>query len=93
MQAGLKRAFHARHVEGLLSGHGLRILDSCCDAAMDMADQQTLDLWQRVEQEVRGWSNVGTWLSSCVMMAVQQDQLVVGLRCMATHWQIIVGAI
>ena len=51
--AGLKRAFHARHQEGLLSGRGLRILDFCCDSALDEPGRQ-LDLWQRVEKEVGG---------------------------------------
>lgn len=35
--AGLKRYFHAKRGEGLLSAQGLRILDYACDRAMDQA--------------------------------------------------------
>jgi hypothetical protein len=50
--AGLKRHFHAKHAEGLLSSRGLRSLDWCCDSALDEPDTP-LDLWERVEAEVR----------------------------------------
>ena len=33
--AGLKRYFHAKRSEGLLSMEGLRILDYACDVAAD----------------------------------------------------------
>lgn len=35
--AGLKRYFHAKRGEGLLSAQGLRILDYACDRAIDQA--------------------------------------------------------
>ncbi len=35
--AGLKRYFHAKRSEGLLSMEGLRILDYACDVAADRA--------------------------------------------------------
>ncbi|GFH19949.1 Na_H_Exchanger domain-containing protein, partial [Haematococcus lacustris] len=44
--SGLKRHFHAKHTEGLLSDRGLRLLDWCCDSALDEADTP-LDLWER----------------------------------------------
>ncbi len=37
--AGLKRYFHAKRGEGLLSTKGLRILDYACDRAADQAYQ------------------------------------------------------
>ena len=38
--------------QGLLSGHGMRILDYCCGVAADRPDQP-IDLWSSVEEEVR----------------------------------------
>ncbi len=38
----------------MISGRGMRSLDYCCDAALDAAESLPLDLWQRIEEEVRG---------------------------------------
>ena len=35
----LKRYFHAKRAEGLLSAEGLRLLDHACDVAIDRADR------------------------------------------------------
>ncbi|GAB4813268.1 hypothetical protein N2152v2_000314 [Parachlorella kessleri] len=51
--AGLKRYFHAKRMEGLLSVQGMRILDYACELAAEHADQP-LGLWARMEQEVKG---------------------------------------
>ena len=37
--------------QGLLSGHGMRILDYCCGVAADHPEQP-IDLWSSVEEEV-----------------------------------------
>jgi hypothetical protein len=59
---GLKRHFHAKHAEGLLSSRGLRSLDWCCDSALDEPDKP-LDLWERVEAEVK--RPVYMWPCAC----------------------------
>ncbi|KAL4858875.1 Protein ACTIVITY OF BC1 COMPLEX KINASE 3 [Chlorella vulgaris] len=51
--AGLKRYFHAKRGEGLLSAQGLRILDYACDRAMDQA-HAPLDIWSVAEREAVG---------------------------------------
>ncbi|PRW44236.1 Sodium hydrogen exchanger 7 [Chlorella sorokiniana] len=51
--AGLKRYFHAKRGEGLLSTKGLRILDYACDRAADCA-YQPLDIWSVAEREAVG---------------------------------------
>jgi hypothetical protein len=52
--AGLKRHFHYKGDEGLLSGRGLRVLVAACDAGLD-APGQPLGLWE----EVRGGGKGG----------------------------------
>jgi hypothetical protein len=52
MHAGMKRYFHGKHEEGLLSAQGLRILDYCCALAGDRPDL-SFELWPMVEKEVR----------------------------------------
>lgn len=47
--AGLKRYFHAKRGEGLLSVRGMQILDHACDIAIDQAEQP-LALWTSVRQ-------------------------------------------
>jgi hypothetical protein len=42
--AGLKRYFHAKRMEGLLSARGLRILDSGCEVLLEHPEQP-LRLW------------------------------------------------
>lgn len=42
--AGLKRYFHAKRMEGLLSSRGLRILDAACESALE-APAKPLNLW------------------------------------------------
>lgn len=45
--AGLKRYFHAKRMEGLLSARGLRILDSGCEVLLEQPDKP-LHLWSTV---------------------------------------------
>jgi hypothetical protein len=45
MSAGLKRYFHAKRMEGLLSARGLRILDSGCDELLEGEEGKPLQLW------------------------------------------------
>lgn len=47
--AGLKRYFHEKRGQGLLSGRGIVELDHACDAAMDRSDQP-LSIWTVVER-------------------------------------------
>ncbi len=47
--AGLKRYFHAKRGEGLLSAEGMQLLDHACDLAMDRADHP-LDIWSTVRR-------------------------------------------
>ncbi|KIZ02437.1 hypothetical protein MNEG_5521 [Monoraphidium neglectum] len=49
--AGFKRHFRYKSAEGLLSSHGLRLLDYACDACMVYPDRP-VDLWSQVEREV-----------------------------------------
>ena len=58
--SGLKRYFHSKHEQGLLSGHGMRILDYCCGVSADQPDKP-IDLWSTVEEEVSGYGWVA-WL-------------------------------
>jgi hypothetical protein len=46
-RAGLKRYFHAKRMEGLLSASGLRILDSGCEVLLE-APHKPLHLWSIV---------------------------------------------
>jgi hypothetical protein len=41
---GLKRYFHAKRMEGLLSARGLRILDSGCEVLLEVP-HKPLHLW------------------------------------------------
>lgn len=50
--AGLKRHFHFKSAEGLLSKGSLRLLDFACDAALSRP-HKPLNLWK----EVRVWLN------------------------------------
>jgi hypothetical protein len=47
--AGLKRYFHEKRGQGLLSGRGIVELDHACDAAMD-GSSQPLSIWKVVER-------------------------------------------
>lgn len=47
--AGLKRYFHDKRGQGLLSGRGIVELDHACDAAMDRSDEP-LSIWRVVER-------------------------------------------
>lgn len=47
--AGLKRYFHAKRGEGLLSAEGMQLLDHACDLAMDRADHP-LNIWSTVRR-------------------------------------------
>lgn len=49
--SGLKRYFHGKRAEGLLSSKGMQILDHACDTAMDTAEAP-LAIWDAVEREV-----------------------------------------
>eukprot|EP00887_Chlorella_sp_A99_P005087 scaffold25.g5087.t1 len=51
--AGLKRYYHAKRMEGLLSAKGLRILDYACDRAAEEAGEP-LQMWGRLESEIKG---------------------------------------
>ncbi|EIE21844.1 hypothetical protein COCSUDRAFT_56295 [Coccomyxa subellipsoidea C-169] len=59
--AGLKRYFHEKRGQGLLSGRGIVELDHACDAAMDRSSQP-LSIWKVVERDVCGRGTV-RWLS------------------------------
>ena len=47
--AGLKRYFHEKRAQGLLTGRGILVLDHACDAAMD-ASSDPLLIWAIVER-------------------------------------------
>ena len=47
--AGLKKYYHAKQREGLLSGRGTQILDWACSIAMDEPDRP-LHIWQIVHR-------------------------------------------
>lgn len=47
--AGLKRYFHEKRAQGLLTGRGILVLDHACDAAMDDSEQPLL-IWAIVER-------------------------------------------
>ena len=47
--AGLKKYYHAKQREGLLSGAGTQILDWACSIAMDDPDRP-LNIWQIVHR-------------------------------------------
>ena len=46
---GLKRCFHAKRMQGLLSARGLRILDYGCDTILD-DPYQPMALWDVIER-------------------------------------------
>ena len=47
--AGLKRYFHEKRAQGLLTGRGILVLDHACDEAMDNSGQPLL-IWAIVER-------------------------------------------
>ena len=47
--AGLKRYFHDKRRQGLLSGRGMVVLDHACDVAMD-ASFSPLVMWSSLER-------------------------------------------
>ena len=47
--SGLKRYFHAKRMEGLLSAQGLRILDSSCDMLLENP-HEPLGLWELLQR-------------------------------------------
>ena len=47
--SGLKRYFHGKRTEGLLSARGMQLLDYVCDAQIDHA-HEPLCLWEHIEQ-------------------------------------------
>ncbi|KAG1664314.1 hypothetical protein FOA52_005712 [Chlamydomonas sp. UWO 241] len=55
----LKRYYHGKHEEGLLSAQGLRILDFCISQAEDRPDRP-INLWPSVQVEIsaRGWTGL-----------------------------------
>lgn len=67
--SGLKRYFHSKRAEGLLSGQGVRILDFACDIAMDSADEP-LSVWSSVQAEVAGGKRVKLLASALFQTAV-----------------------
>lgn len=44
LPTGLKRYFHAKRMEGLLSARGLRILDNGCEVLLE-SPEKPLHLW------------------------------------------------
>ena len=56
---GLKRYFHSKRIEGLLSSRGLRILDNACDAAIE-DPFVPLALWETLEKDSTGTLVVNT---------------------------------
>ncbi|KAL4855761.1 Sodium/hydrogen exchanger 8 [Chlorella vulgaris] len=64
--AGLKRYFHAKRLEGLLSVQGLRILEYACDYAAEHT-LQSLSVWKLLEKEIAG--NLTTRIMArCLML-------------------------
>ena len=51
LATSLKRHFHAKRADGLLSTRAARALDTACDAAID-EPSRPLDLWAAVERDV-----------------------------------------
>ena len=47
--AGLKRYFHDKRGQGLLSGRGMLVLDHACDIAMD-GSSSPLVMWSSLER-------------------------------------------
>ena len=51
--SGLKRYFHGKRLQGLLSIKGLRILDYACDHAGEHTDEP-FRVWHSLQREIRG---------------------------------------
>ncbi|KAL6780791.1 hypothetical protein ACKKBF_B11690 [Auxenochlorella protothecoides x Auxenochlorella symbiontica] len=51
--SGLKRYFHGKRLQGLLSIKGLRILDYACDHAAEHVDRP-FAIWQSLQKEIKG---------------------------------------
>jgi len=80
--AGMKRYFHTKSIEGLLSNRGLRILDHCCDTEID--DPHTpLALWQGLESEI-----TGGWLRSLLVRAVFRLRRY-GIKLKRSKWRML----
>ena len=47
--SGIKRYFHGKWAEGLLSARGMQLLDFACDVQMDHADR-SLFMWTLAER-------------------------------------------
>ncbi|KAL4855765.1 Sodium/hydrogen exchanger 7 [Chlorella vulgaris] len=86
--AGLKRYFHAKRLEGLLSVQGLRILEYACDYAAEHT-LQSLSVWKLLEKEIagnlttrimarclmllaRGWRSSPRWLQAVTSWPVKK---------------------
>ncbi|KAI3423997.1 hypothetical protein D9Q98_009830 [Chlorella vulgaris] len=86
--AGLKRYYHAKRLEGLLSVQGLRILEYACDYAAEHT-VQPLSVWKLLEREVagnqttrimarclvllaRGWRSSPRWLQAVTSWPVKK---------------------
>ena len=54
--AGLKRYFHHKRAEGLLSARGMQLLDWACSLQMDQANRP-LFLWSHIER----WAPTSTF--------------------------------
>eukprot|EP00879_Flechtneria_rotunda_P004544 GHRR01004799.1.p1 GENE.GHRR01004799.1~~GHRR01004799.1.p1 ORF type:complete len:1688 (+),score=648.93 GHRR01004799.1:153-5216(+) len=67
--SGLKRYFHAKRMEGLLSARGLRILDYSCDTLLDEPHKR-LALWGIISRDAG--SNVLVRLLTAVLFACRQ---------------------
>ena len=59
----LKRHFHAKRADGLLSGRATRVLDTACDEAID-EPAAPLRLWEAVERDV-----TARWASRALALA------------------------
>ncbi|KAK9819620.1 hypothetical protein WJX72_000338 [[Myrmecia] bisecta] len=53
LAAGLKRYFHGKRAQGLLSSQGMRILDNACDIWID-SPAQKMNMWKFLERDAVG---------------------------------------
>ena len=76
LATSLKRHFHAKRADGLLSTRAARALDTACDAAID-EPSRPLDLWAAVERDVTArW--VSRFLAHLALWTRQVNIAVVG---------------
>ncbi|PRW32594.1 Sodium hydrogen exchanger 7 [Chlorella sorokiniana] len=84
--AGLKRYFHGKRMEGLLSVQGLRILEYACDHAAEHTNTP-LGMWELLEKEVKG--KIGTRVTArCLLLLARSWRSAPRWLQNATNWPV-----